>query len=371
MSVISKLSLLFVLCFTTVGYSQSEYAPIDHGMIDSRVAQLESELASLRAEVYGSVSQSSFESPCDSAIGCDDFCVAGGCNRKCKSGGLEFGAALFFAKPHMKESFQATVADVATGSFTMIPFEFDHEITPRTWLGYFNGDGEGVRVTHWLYDHAADDFNEAATLTTFPGVSSVSVIFPAAIQTSQPGDILSVTSGLEAQTLDLEVAKKTHLSGINLLISLGVRYANMEQYFNSTAVRGVAPIGILNWTRKYEGVGLTMGGEAQKSLGGSGLSFVGAARGSLLFGEKELRRATIGDVTPAGAAVPPFVLLDDADEVSGIFGIRAGMQWARETRFGLAFAQAAYETQLWTAAGAPTLTFLGFDGFSVAVGVSR
>ena len=38
---------------------------------------------------------------------------------------------------------------------------------------------------------------------------------------------------------------------------------------------------------------------------------------------------------------------------------------------GDVFFRGTYETQLWAAAGAPTLTFLGFDGVGLSLGLIR
>ncbi len=273
----------------------------------------------------------------------------------------------------MKESFEATTVNVQTGTLGLVPFSFDNDISPRVWLGYFGQSGAGVRARYWQYDHNADPLSLVATPTTFPGVSAVTVIFPAAISTAAPGDVLSVGSGLEVHTLDLEGAMRDEFMGINMLISAGFRWASMEQHFDSVVVgAGPAPTGALNWTRKFEGGGLTAAAEGKKRLGESSFAVIGSARGSLLFGEKELRRSVFGDVTPPAAATPPFAVLDNADEVSGIFELALGAEWSRQTKHcGNFFFRGTYETQLWTAAGAPTLTFLGFDGVNVAFGVER
>ena len=270
----------------------------------------------------------------------------------------------------MKESFQATITDVG-GTLNMIPFDFDNDVTPRVWFGYFDEDGTGIRARYWEYDHSANPLSAAASFTTFPGVSSVSVIFPAAISTAAPGDVLNVNSGLDVYTLDIEGVQKADAFGMNITASVGFRYASMKQYFSSSVVRGPATIGSLNWTREFEGGGLIAGGEARKSLGGSALSLVGSARGSLLYGEKTLQRTTVNDITPVGSRVSPNVILEDADEVSGIFELTAGLEWSRATKIGELYFRGSYETQLWTAAGAPTLTFLGFDGIGLSIGLVR
>ncbi|TWU06337.1 Lpg1974 family pore-forming outer membrane protein [Stieleria varia] len=319
-----------------------------------RISQLESEIDELRASFWNS-------------RGCQKNCAP-----KCDDPrGLTLNLGMVFSKPHMKESFEATVIDFGTGSLNLVPFDFEHDITPKIELGYFGNNAMGVRGRYWGYDHDANPLTAVATPTTFPGVSSVSVIYPAAISTGAPGDVLSVESGLQVHTFDLEGAMRGKLAGASIVASAGVRYAKLDQSFHSVVMRGATPIGSLDWSRRFEGAGLTAGADASRSLGSSGLSFVGAARGSLLFGRKELRRTTVGDVTPPSAAVPPTIVFDDADEVSGIFELVAGLQYSRATPMGKVFVRGTYDTQLWTAAGAPTLTFLGFEGIGLAFGIDR
>ena len=321
---------------------------------DAKISQLESQLNELRSAIYR---------PRSCQLGCSKQC----CNR----GGLVAGLSTVFIKPKMKESFESTVVDITTGSLNLIPFDFDHDVTPRIWLGLFNEDGMGVRARYWQYDHDAQSHNTAATFTTFPGVSSVTVLFPAAISTQAPGDVLSVGSGLELHTVDLEAAMSLNVSSLNILASVGVRYASLKQNFDSAVTRGPATIGSLNWTREFEGAGLTVGAEANKPLGATAMSFIGSARGALLYGEKELRRTTVGDIIPPASAAPPIVVLDDADDVTAIFELNAGLQWSRRTECGNLFFRGTYEAQLWTEAGAPTLTFLGLEGIGLSIGLDR
>ena len=76
-----------------------------------------------------------------------------------------------------------------------------------------------------VFHHNAEPLALTATPTTFPSVSSISVIFPAAISTAAPGDLLSVRSGLQIHTVDIEGAQKANLFGVDLIASAGVRYA--------------------------------------------------------------------------------------------------------------------------------------------------
>jgi hypothetical protein len=352
----------FIATFTLVSLgfhnvcAQTTSAPeiVMNDSVDLRIMQLESEIAALRSAV------------------CCSAATQSKCTNRCSNqGGWEAGASIFVAKPQMKESFQSTVFDATTGTLNLIPFAFDHEVAPRVWLGYFGGSGSGIRARYWQYDHNAAPMQLTATPTTFPGASAVNVIFPAAITSGLPGDTLITTSGLEVHTLDLEGAMRKELMGIDMLASAGFRWASMEQYYDSTIISGVAPPSILNWIREFEGGGLTASAEARKWMGDTALAVVGSARGSLLFGEKKIQRVVVGDVTPTPNN-PPIINFVDADEVSGIFDLSVGAQWARQMNNGSEFfVSCMYETQLWTAAGAPTLTFLGFDGVNLSFGLRR
>ena len=352
----SDFSLVDYESVVPVDGSVNETVVPQAGHVDQRFAQLEAELDALKAQL------------CQASSGA---CSKQRCCRCKNCGGISAGASLFFAKPHMKESFQATIIDFATSTLSLIPFDYDYDVSPRVWLGYEGKNGLGVRTRYWQYDHDANPCSVTAGPTTFPGVSSVSVIFPAAISTCGPGDILTVGSGLEVHLLDVGGTVRLDIANTQVLASVGVRYASMDQSFHSVATKGPVPLGSLNWTRTFEDVGLEMGADIRRRLGNTALTFVGSGRGSLVFEEKEIRRTTLGDITPSPSAVPPVVVLDDADEVSGIFELLAGLAWERKTKFGRLFAQGTYETQLWTAAGAPTLTFLGFDGFALSFGLDR
>jgi hypothetical protein len=276
------------------------------------------------------------------------------------------GASVFFAKPHMKESFQANILDVTTGTSQLVPLDYDHQASPQLWIAYQGNNDLGLRLSYWQFDHQANQFSQAATATQFPGANATTVIFPATISTAAPGEVLRVDNSLKVQTIDLEGTVPIHLGSMQVLGTAGIRYASMRQSFNASA-SGVFPTRTLSSIRRFEGTGLTVGLQAQKPISSS-FSFIGDVQGSLLFGKKTLARSAVGDITPNSP--PPNVLLDNADEVSGIFELGLGIQWKTPvTDYADFILQGKYETSLWTAAGYPTLTFLGFDGFAATAGL--
>jgi len=69
---------------------------------------------------------------------------------------------------------------------------------------------------------------------------------------------------------------------------------------------------------------------------------------------------------------PPVVSLDKASEVLGIGELELGLQWTRRLDNGTdVFLRGTYEGQLWSDSGTPTLGYLGFQGFGVALGFAR
>jgi hypothetical protein len=65
-------------------------------------------------------------------------------------------------------------------------------------------------------------------------------------------------------------------------------------------------------------------------------------------------------------------MLEEADEVVGIGEFGFGFEWARTMGSGAELAvTGTYDGQLWAEAGAPTLGFLGFQGFGLGVELRR
>jgi hypothetical protein len=231
-------------------------------------------------------------------------------------------------------------------------------------------DGLGMRVQYWHYDHSADERNLTADTTTVVGTQSITVIYPGVITSAAAGDVLRVSSGLQLQTLDVEGTQQVSIGKFQGLVGGGIRYARLLQSFNS-AITGVLPQA-LDWRREFEGIGPLVSVDFVRPWSDGGLSFVGGFRAGLLFGTKTLNRVQtiVPGLTPPEVTTPT-VLLDDVDEVTAGGEIQMGLQWQQPTAAGNLFVRGTYEGQLWTDAGAPTLTFLGFEGFNIACGISR
>lgn len=273
---------------------------------------------------------------------------------------LSAGYEMVFAKPHIKESFQSSTLDVVTGTQSLHPYEFQFDPSSRVWIGAQSEAGLGLRARYWDFNSSADTVRLTATPTLLPGASAATVIYPANILAVIPGDTLIASDRLAMQTFDLEGTRSMTLLNTKLTGAAGLRYAQIDQENSAQVVSALAP-GSLNWSRRFHGLGPSLAAEGRHPIGTFGLSLIGTARGALLFGQKTLQRSVTGDVTPNPGA--PNVELRGADEVSGVFEASFGAEYQLyDGPVGAITVRGMYEGQLWTDAGAPTLTFLGFEG---------
>lgn len=342
------------LLSTTQCFAQGGAAAADSvaGASDAQVAELRAEVAALRNRL-------------DQSLACSDG--AGGCCRPAEGHcGWEAGYSFLFAKPYYKESFEATSMSLASGTFSLIPFGFDYQSTPQAWLGYVGQNGFGVRSTYWQYDHAANPLTLVSDAATINSAHSTTVIFPATISTTGPGQVLSIDSRLRVQTLDLEGTQRSRVGDITAVGSAGLRYSALDQRFSAAVIDAGTVTQQLAWSRRFEGLGPTVGLEATKPLHVGRLSAIVAGRGALLFGQKNLTRF----VQPASLTAPPLIRFENADEVVGCGSLEVGAQWERSWGNGSRlFVRGTYGSQLWTDAGAPTLTFLGVESFNLSAGL--
>jgi len=295
------------------------------------------------------------------------------CNQCSDAGnsGFYLGAAAIFAKPHLKESFQHSQTNFATGTQTLVPFEYDYEATPRAWVGFKSSKGMGLRGTYWIFDADGRTSANTADGINIYGAHAVTVIFPANIFAINPGEQLVNSDSLKTQIVNLYGTYDSNVGGFEMSAGVGLRYARLEQTLNSVVLDPTgAPIRQLSWQRQYDGLGPALTVDAKRRLGCSPFSFFAQGGGSFLFGTKTINRTVLGDQSPQPAA--PFLLLDRADEVVGIGEAGFGVEWSRRLFTGHNLrVRGLYEGQLWAEAGAPTLGFLGFEGFGVIVELSR
>tara|TARA_B110000495_G_C23024647_1_gene608582 strand:+ start:116 stop:1258 length:1143 start_codon:yes stop_codon:yes gene_type:complete len=289
-------------------------------------------------------------------------------NNTTASPGFYAGASAIWSKPHFKEAFEYSETNFATGLQTLHPFQYDYQVTPKIWVGFKNAEGMGVKATYWSFDADGAVRNNVADGSTIFGAHAITVIFPANIFAAVPGDTLTTSSNLQTQITNLYATYSTSTHDIEINGGVGLRYARLRQTLAAT-VTGTSPAS-LNWERAYDGLGPTVSLDLRKRLGCRGLSAIAKGSGALLYGTKTIDRTVFGDMSPQPAS--PFLMLDEADEVVGIGEFGFGIEWARTMAQGSELAvTGTYDGQLWAEAGAPTLGFLGFQGFGLGVELRR
>jgi hypothetical protein len=326
---------------------------------DQRISELEAELAALKRGAGDVFFASSPVGGCVQQDACSN-CDPGDCQclRFCT------GAALVFAKPHYKEAFQVSEISLPNLQQELLPFLYDYSPSTRVWLGCTTPTGLGVRADYWQFDQAGDRRTLTSDGLTWYGAHATTIIFPATVIADAAGETLTVDDGLEVHVANLLGTLDTEFAGISLVGGGGLRYASLKQGFSAVVSDGGGPpVGLLRWSRDFEGLGPAIAVSARRPIGCCGLSLIAEGGGALLFGIKRLNRFVSGNV---GAATMPHLMLDDANEVVPIIDLRMGGEWSyRFANDWLVAVQGLYEGQLWAEAGAPTLGFLGLEGFAL------
>ena len=286
--------------------------------------------------------------------------------------GFYVGTAMLFAKPHFKEAFQVSSLSFITGQVDLLPFQYGYELSPRVWFGFKSESGMGVRASFWGYDEGGTGRTLTADGTNLIGAHVVSTMFPSNIFAGNVGDQLTASDYLQTKIVNLVGTYETEMNGILVNGAAGLRYAKLNQGFNATVTDiGNNFVSNLNWLRHFEGMGPCLMVDASKRLGDTRFAAFAQGGGSLLFGQKTLRRDVINDQTP-NAFIPPFLRLDDADEVVGIGELNFGLEWGGMFANGYCLSiRGLYEGQLWAESGAPTLGFLGFEGLGLQIELKR
>lgn len=117
---------------------------------------------------------------------------------------LYAGYNFLFIKPQMKESFEATVTNVGTGQLTLVPLDYNFNVTPNIWIGYRTSPQLGVRVNYWGYDQNGNCQTLVSDGLNLPCATATTVIYPAVIIAPAPGDIMQTRNSLNVQTFDTE-----------------------------------------------------------------------------------------------------------------------------------------------------------------------
>jgi hypothetical protein len=298
-------------------------------------AKLEADFASWQTE---ETPWSDYGLDGDSGVCCGDVgCGDVGCGG-CRASGIIAGVEM----PLLQAHYGACGVDIP-GQGVQLPEitpSFDHETTPRFWLGLKSCDGLALRVRYWQYDHAA---------------SAVDV-----------PNRYYVDMGLEAASFDFEIAQTAYFCNWEFEIAGGARWAKIADDINLDYDGDLAA-----WSRSFEGGGPTFGVGVRRQLGIGGLALVGTFRASLIYGDTNL--ALSYDLLVGADDIAVGV----DDQLVEIYEIQVGAEWSRMMCSGYRVAgRVVLEGQAWELAPGPGPlglfdTNIGFVGPSFSLAIER
>lgn len=235
----------------------------------------------------------------------------------CQSGSLVFDLEGTFFRYHRADGVQDAANQI----------EFGFELSPRITLGYQTGDGLGVRLRYWDYDHNARSGNDVITVDTF--------------------------------TLDAEWFRKLQLAcDTTLEFSSGIRYLDFSEtlLFNTAAT---------NEDTSFSAPGLLAGLQVnQRVLGGE---IYARARGSLLMSDKRRSAGAASvldfDTTHAITELSTGYQVSYCLASGAILDLRAGVEMQNWTNLSV-----SNNTSLLSVDDIPT--DVGFGGFVIGAGLT-
>lgn len=283
------------------------------------------------------------------------------------------GFEFTFVKPRFENNVAFTVTESdGVGNDVITDTEFDHdlELTPRVFLGWRHGDGVGMRVTWWHFDHEAQSASANPPANGFGSITHPA-FGTVDISSVDPSEQVSAASSLNAYTIDLEATKETRFCGWDLGVAGGVRYAFSEQtYLAQTTNSADTLLGQIDYKQSIEGFGPTISLYASRPLTRQA-SLYWRGRGSLLFGDGESRLEAGEDLD----LTAPFSTTrsTNRDDLLSIAEMQLGFRWQGKKlphRRHIPFATFAMEGQVWNGAGNATSEegTIGFFGFATSVG---
>ena len=330
-----------------------------------------------------------YDACCDDC--CDDCCETVCCGSVCggAAGGCYVGFEATFLKPHYERNIafnEDETVDTGNTNTSQVDFfadnyEYNTEFSPRVFVGWENCCGVGVRATWWQFDHGADLINVRPIATS----NIATPVFGESTATSpnnvgrglailaDPTQALSLQTGIDAYSIDIEGTKATNFCCWDLGVGCGIRYARVEHSTRGTTVDDQdGQIGDLAYRQSLEGIGPTISLYAFRPLSCQ-CGVFGRARGSLLFGDGDSSlTTTLTDV--AAGATGTFNEAVTRDDVLPIFEMQVGWQWQGATPVYatyVPFATIALEGQFWHGAGNASSEdgSLGFFGVTSGMGV--
>lgn len=226
-----------------------------------------------------------------------------------------------------------------TVTATQKDFEFDWQVSPRVEIGFSNDCGFGLRGRAFYFSQNAQ---ESITRDT-PDVS---------IRTAAPlglagflglGDTANLAAELTMYTGDVEFTHDLQAGRWALRMSVGGRFAHIEQNYQATAVTpaGAAAGGIYSGL-EFDGGGPTVALEAHRRVGKTNWAGFGMIRTSLLYGTYDQ------NVTVSGPnAILPTQATKATEDFLPVLELEGGIEWVKPMKEMLIFCRAGFVAQTW------------------------
>jgi hypothetical protein len=189
-------------------------------------------------------------------------------------------------------------------------------------------------------------------------------------------DTLSATHSLRMSVLDLEWLKRDMSEDGGFTASIGLRYARMDQHLRARRVNvGGVLLSNISQHHDFEGIGPTVAAEYVKRFDCSYWGAFVNARGSLLYGDSNLRYDRRGAANVLTANVTD---INDQDLIK-VVEMQIGLDYRRPAGCHEMFLRVALEAQYWSNGGSANAdtgvsnnaqdTDLGFFGMTIATGL--
>ena len=279
-------------------------------------------------------------------------------------GGLE----LIWIRPNFDQNV-AMIVDPPVGN-TLVPFEYDYQLSPRAWLGWQSCNGLGFRATYFRFDESAN--REAVTAVA--GATPVYLfVYGAGGNLSRNananvGQTLVSNHALKLGSLDLEATQFFRWRHSQAILGMGVRMADVEQTASGEVFNAGGTLEeVVRNDLDLAAAGPTLSAQLTRGIGDSNFGIFAATRASLLVSETEQRIYEM-----KGAYTTELEDIAIQREILGNLELGLGLQYQQALgQSASMFVRTGYECQLWLDAGGPvdSHSTIGLDGITLALGL--
>lgn len=165
---------------------------------------------------------------------------------------------------------------------------------------------------------------------------------------------------VDVYAFDAEVTQRAEFRYWDLMVSGGLRAGGVGIHQGGSLYTGVASFYGIPSGVEFDGVGPTLSLSGERPLGSSGLSVVGRARVSLLFGELES--------TPTFGAIAPPIPTRTVDDFVQVTEIQFGLNYRHNVGPGVGTFGVFWEAQRWDS-DSNALGDLALHGLSLQTGL--